>query len=145
MEVAMSRVYFAYGSNMNPAQMKRRCPDSRALAKARIRGYRLTINARGVATIVPDETASVSGILWKISKTDEFNLDHFEGVKAGKYEKKKMRISVGKDSASALVYVDCVSDAGIPREGYLEKIIFGAKFFGLGRKYISNLERLAYA
>ena len=56
-----------------------------------------------------------------------------------------MRICIGNNSVSALVYVDCVSDAGIPREGYLEKIISGAKFFGLGRKYISNLERLAYA
>ncbi len=141
----MGRIYFAYGSNMNPAQMKRRCPDSKALAKARIRGYRLAINARGVATIVPDETSYVSGVLWKISKTDEFKLDFFEGVKAGKYEKKKMRICIGNNSVSALVYVDCVSDAGIPREGYLEKIISGARFFGLGRKYISNLERLAYA
>jgi len=105
----------------------------------------LAINSRGVATIVPDESSKVSGVVWKISDMDELRLDHFEGVKAGAYLKNEIAVSLGdKRKRKALVYVDKVYDSGIPREGYLEKIICGARYFGLGRKYISNLERLAY-
>lgn len=142
----MHKLYFAYGSNMNPHQMIRRCPNSRPIAKATLGGFRLAINSRGVATIVCDEDSKVSGVVWKISPIDEMRLDRFEGVKIGAYFKREISILFGnKRRAKALVYVDKVSDVGIPREGYLEKIIRGARYFRLDKKYISNLERLAYA
>ena len=58
----MDRLYFAYGSNMNPVQMRFRCPTSKAVALATLKGYRFTINSRGVATIVESEKSSVNGI-----------------------------------------------------------------------------------
>ena len=67
----MGRLYFAYGSNMNPAQMLSRCPHSKAVAKATVKGYKLAINSRGVATIVKSENSRVSGVVWKISASDE--------------------------------------------------------------------------
>ena len=142
----MGRLYFAYGSNMHPAQMLSRCPHSKAVAKATVKGYKLAINSRGVATIVKSENSRVSGVVWKISASDEAALDFFEGVHVGAYAKLRMDLCLGENRiASALVYVDKNSEAGVPRAGYLEKIIRGAKFFGLGRDYISKLERLAYA
>ena len=44
----------------------------------------------------------------------------------------------------ALIYIDLNSQVGARRKDYLERIINEAKHFGLGEKYISNLERLAY-
>lgn len=49
---ASDRLYFAYGSNLSPEQMGRRCPDSIFLGKATLRGYRWQVNERGVANIV---------------------------------------------------------------------------------------------
>lgn len=86
----MDRLYFAYGSNMNPAQMRFRCPTSKAVARATLRGYRFAINSRGVATIVESEKSSVSGVLWKISRLDEEVLDCFEGVRSGAYVKRRI-------------------------------------------------------
>lgn len=141
----MDRLYFAYGSNMNPVQMLMRCPYSKAVARATISGYRLAINSRGVATIVRAEKSSVSGVLWKISRIEESFLDCFEGVDSGAYVKRYIPVSFNGRKSKALVYVDVNSDSGVPRAGYLEKIIRGAEYFNLDRDYISKLERLAYA
>lgn len=54
---ASDRLYFAYGSNLSPEQMARRCPDSIFLGKATLRGHKWQINERGVANVVPVPTA----------------------------------------------------------------------------------------
>ena len=38
-------LYFAYGSNLNHFQMKRRCKDSKFLKKINLKGFRLTLEA----------------------------------------------------------------------------------------------------
>ena len=38
-------LYFAYGSNLNLFQMKRRCKDSVFLKKYELKGYRLNLEA----------------------------------------------------------------------------------------------------
>ncbi|POS79700.1 hypothetical protein DHEL01_v201907 [Diaporthe helianthi] len=49
---ASDRLYFAYGSNLSPDKMARRCPDSIFLGKATLRGHRWQINERGLVNIV---------------------------------------------------------------------------------------------
>ena len=39
-------LYFAYGSNLNHFQMKRRCKDSRFLKKIVLKDYRLTFRSK---------------------------------------------------------------------------------------------------
>ena len=39
-------LYFAYGSNLNHFQMKRRCKDSIFLKKYELKGYRLTFRSK---------------------------------------------------------------------------------------------------
>ena len=54
-------LYAAYGSNMDPAQMLRRCPSSPHTGTGWIRGWRLTFGAEeygwegALATLVPDD------------------------------------------------------------------------------------------
>jgi len=48
-------LYFAYGSNMWRHQMAvQRCPGAEFSGVGLLRGWRFLINARGVATIVPE-------------------------------------------------------------------------------------------
>lgn len=72
------KYYLAYGSNLNKAQMKRRCPDAKPAAITTIPNYRLLFR-RGFLTIEPHQGASVPVVVWKISDQDEKNLDRYEG------------------------------------------------------------------
>lgn len=57
---ASDRLFFAYGSNLSPKNMARRCPDSIFLGKATLRGYRWQANECGQVNIVriPEAPAS---------------------------------------------------------------------------------------
>ena len=56
-------LYAAYGSNMDPAQMLRRCPSSPHIGTGWVPGWRLTFGAEefgwdgALATLVPDDDA----------------------------------------------------------------------------------------
>lgn len=47
----MPRLYFAYGSNMDPEQFGSRCPNSRTLGTATLASYRFINTARGYASL----------------------------------------------------------------------------------------------
>ena len=72
--------YFAYGSNLGLKQMKRRCPNSRYIGRARLVNYRWQINERGYANVVEAEGHWVDGLVYEINPTDEAKLDINEGV-----------------------------------------------------------------
>lgn len=98
-----TRLYFAYGSNLNKVQMRaaaddaselitdeyrNRCPDSLAVAPFILTGHRLAFVGErtgrwgrgGVATVLPDAGSKVYGALYRISPADEATLDRMEGV-----------------------------------------------------------------
>ena len=72
-------LYFAYGSNLNHFQMKRRCKDSVFLKKINLKGFRLTFRSKyRAADIEPRKKSIVPGGLFEISKSDEKKLDIYE-------------------------------------------------------------------
>ena len=72
-------LYFAYGSNLNLFQMKRRCKDSVFLKKYELKGYRLNFRSKyRAADIEKSKNSLVPGALFKISKSDEKKLDVYE-------------------------------------------------------------------
>ncbi len=72
-------LYFAYGSNLNHFQMKRRCKDSLFLKKYDLKGYRLNFRSKyRAADIEPHKNSIVTGALFEISKSDEKKLDLYE-------------------------------------------------------------------
>ena len=72
-------LYFAYGSNLNHFQMKRRCKDSVYLKKINLKNFRLTFRSRyRAADIEPKKNSLVPGGLFEISKSDEKRLDVYE-------------------------------------------------------------------
>ena len=71
--------YFAYGSNLNQKQMKRRCKDSRFIKKITHKNYILTFRSKyGAADIEKKMGKKVYGALYNISKSDERRLDIYE-------------------------------------------------------------------
>ena len=72
-------LYFAYGSNLNHFQMKRRCKDSIFLKKINLRNFTLTFRSKyRAADIEPKKNSIVPGALFEISKSDEKKLDVYE-------------------------------------------------------------------
>ena len=72
-------LYFAYGSNLNHFQMKRRCKDSKFLKKYKIKNYRLNFRSKyRAADIEKKKNSIVPGALYEISKSDEKKLDIYE-------------------------------------------------------------------
>src|SRR5215210_8808570 len=96
-------LYAAYGSNMDPAQMLRRCPASPHTGTGWIRGWRLTFGAEefgwdgALATLVPDESPEqlhpgVFVALYDLTPYDEKALDAWEGADSGLYRRVHLRV-----------------------------------------------------
>lgn len=83
----MKNLYFAYGSNMDEEQMKKRCPDSILIGKGFIEKHKLcfpqiavTRGLLGVAGIREGvETDKVYGLIYKLTDEDLELLHTFEG------------------------------------------------------------------
>jgi gamma-glutamylcyclotransferase (GGCT)/AIG2-like uncharacterized protein YtfP len=72
-------LYFAYGSNLNHFQMRRRCKDSVFLKKINLSNFRLTFRSKyRAADIEPKKNSIVAGALFEISKSDEKKLNVYE-------------------------------------------------------------------
>ena len=130
--------YFAYGSNMSASQMADRmhqgggrCWDR---AWARLDGYRLAFNKRssysgeGYANVVPEEGASVEGVLYGIDRAGLLALDRFEGV-PNNYVREVVHVTLADgQQLDAIVYV-AVSSAtaeGLkPSREYLNRMLKG--------------------
>ena len=72
-------LYFAYGSNLNHFQIKRRCKDSLFIKKINLKNFKLTFRSKyRAADIEPKKKSIVPGGLFEISKSDEKKLDVYE-------------------------------------------------------------------
>ena len=70
-------LYFAYGSNMHPARMAKRCPGAIDLGGAVLRNHRVV--ERLYADIDFTEGAVTEGVLYVITEEHLKSLDRFEG------------------------------------------------------------------
>ena len=70
-------LYFAYGSNMNVEQMRRRIPDARVVGRAVLKGWRVV--ERLYADIEKSSGGRVYGVLYLLSAKEMRRLDTFEG------------------------------------------------------------------
>ena len=72
-------IYFAYGSNLNHFQMRKRCKDSKFLKKFILKDFILTFRSiYRAADIEVKKNSVVQGALFEISKSDEKKLDLYE-------------------------------------------------------------------
>lgn len=120
------RFYFAYGSNMSVAQMRRRCPPARPVGTGRISGWRFIINSRGTASIVRAAGGEVQGVVWRVTRDCMATLDVFEGLVKGHYVKQAVRVETAHGRILAITYVARNASRGRPIRAYLEGTILPA-------------------
>lgn len=110
-----TKYYFAYGSNLHLKQMKRRCPNSKYIGRARLLNYRWQINERGYANVIPLEGHWVDGLVYEIDKVDEAKLDINEGVSKNAYTKQYLDVNLYRaDSALYRRPTSWIVDKGGP-------------------------------
>jgi gamma-glutamylcyclotransferase (GGCT)/AIG2-like uncharacterized protein YtfP len=128
-------LYFAYGSNLNHFQMKKRCKDSIYLKKINLKDFRLSFRSKyRAADIEPKKNSIVQGGLFQISKSDEKKLDLYEDFPT--LYKKHYFYYYGKKVMTYTMVNK--SPFKFPREKYLNIVERGYKDCGLNRKYLKK-------
>lgn len=136
------KLYFAYGSNMDREQMDERCPGHERLGWAVLRGYFWYLTSRTYASIRKSPGDYVEGFLYRITKTDEQELDYFEGVANGLYEKHYIPMEHnGKRLENVLVYIDPETREGEPQDWYVTAINQGISDAQLTATYVNKYIR----
>ena len=129
-------LYFAFGSNLNQKQMKRRCRDSKYIGCYSLKNYKLVFRnfflGGGVTDVEKKKNSSVLGAIYKISKKDERELDIYEDFPKT-YIKKYFRL-LGKKVM--FYYMPKKTKHVLPSKRYLNLIIQGYKDCGYRNNYI---------
>ena len=146
------RWYFAYGSNLFIDQKEKRTGRIRQADRCRLSGFRFAFNKRGnggqvYANIVRDDSAEVWGVVYLCNPKAIEEMDRFEGVASGHYERIPVTVeSKPGEQVEAITYVagdDFVCEAGKPSPEYLHKIVSGARHHSLPDEYVAQIEKLA--
>lgn len=123
----MSKLYGAYGSNLNFEKMAHRCPTARFLGAGKLDGYTLVFrgNSRGVANIEPCAGKFVPIGIWMIETADEAALDVYEGFPR-LYGKQNISVNFGGRETNVMVYIMSAElPLRIPSEEYFNAILTG--------------------
>ncbi len=138
-------LYAAYGSNMNPAQMRTRCPHSPFAGTGWIPGWRLTFGGEdlgwegALATLVEDPAGAVFVGLYDITAYDRISLDKWESADTGLYQTITLRVSTLESDVLAWTYVLNGYEGGLPSARYLGLIAEAADAAGAPAEYVREL------
>lgn len=138
-------LYAAYGSNMDPAQMRERCPHSPEAGTGWLEGWRLTFGGEdlgwegALATVVEDKNSRVFVVLYEVSETDERALDRWDGATLGFYSKVKVRVATLEADVLAWLYVLNDYEGGLPSARYLGIVADAAESAGAPGDYVNWL------
>jgi AIG2-like family len=150
-------IYFAFGSNMDPAQMAARCPGHRTLGAAYLPGYDLCFPRRSpsrrCATAGLVATGSgLWGVLYQLEERHALALHAAEGyVPDGPaHENRHLLVEVevrhGGPQGRALpawLYRACPDGSSArPSAGYMRHLIQGAEHHGLPAAYVETLRSI---
>jgi len=126
-------LYFAFGSNLNRKQIKRRCKNSRFISRHILKNYQLVFRSKyGAADIQKKKGSSVLGAIYSINKADEKKLDVYEEFPKV-YVKKYFKI-LGKKVM--FYYMFNKTKQTEPSRRYLSSIIQGYKDCGYKDSHI---------
>ena len=151
---ALRLLYFAYGSNMNPVQIKARCLGAEVLAVARLVDHRLAFFGTSMVwdgaleTVVPAPGRDVWGVLYALSPLDADSLDawqdaRFDGTGAYFHYPSVVIDVLGQRHDVLLYKKDLLGAPQKPSCEYLEHIARGAEARGLPPQYVAHLRGLA--
>ena len=138
-------LYAAYGSNMDPAQMKERAPHSPMAGTGWLMGWRLTFGGEDFAwegalsTVVEDHLSQVFVVLYDVPDHDAAQLDRWEGGELGLHKKLRLRVHTLDGDVLAWIYVLDAYEGGLPSARYLGVLADAAEQAGAPADYVAEL------
>ena len=126
----MSALYAAYGSNLDHARMRGRCPGAMPAGVLLLPGWRLVVNR--FASIARDPDAAVPIGLWQVTGAHLDALDLAEGVAVGSYARIRVRLPAPVAGlGEAWTYLEKADRPGPPTATYVAHLRQGYRDFGL--------------
>lgn len=138
-------VYAAYASNLDPAQMRERCPHSPSRGSGWLEGWRLTFGGEdlgwegALATVVEDRQSRVYVMLYDVTGRDLDELDRWEGVTTGVYRRLRLRATTLDGEVLVWVYAVNGYEGGLPSARYLGIVADAAERAGAPDDYVAEL------
>lgn len=149
---ARTRLYVAYGSNLNVRQMRMRCPGARAIGTSAIEGYELLYKGSmtgSYLTIERKKGCRVPVAIWEVTEEDERALDRYEGFPHFYYKAEKVlpvtRADTGEvERRRCFVYIMHEDrPLGIPAGFYVDTCLEGYDSFGFDPRYLAAAEKIS--
>ncbi len=135
----MTKLYIAYGSNLNLEQMANRCPGAKVVGASEIKDYKLTFRGPDngcYATVEPCNGGSVPILVWKITEIEEKELDIYEDW-PNLYRKEIMEVIVNNETVTGMVYImNEGRPLNKPSDKYYSTILDGYKSAGFDVEYL---------
>lgn len=130
------KLYFAYGMNTHKDQMSMRCPGARSMGRAVLPEHKFEF--KSFATISPSAGHSLEGVLWTITKSDEWALDILEGYPKF-YDKKSVVVEHEGQRYIAMTYfMDPKEPIRAPSNSYYSLVSEGYQQFGISQSQLLN-------
>jgi cation transport regulator ChaC len=143
--------HFAYGSNMNRAQMLSRTGKILEEHNASLPNYEVRFNKKvrggtAGANIQPSSGKTVHGVLYKIEESAFRSLDRYEGV-PDHYRRIEVQVTPeGGQPVPAQIYIAQKVEKGLrPSPSYLQAMLDGAGEHNLPASYIGEIKSAAGA
>jgi gamma-glutamylcyclotransferase len=143
--------HFAYGSNMNRAQMLARTGKILEEHNASLPNFEVRFNKKvrggtAGANIQPSSGKTVHGVLYKIEEGSMRSLDRYEGV-PDHYRRIEVQVTPeGGQPVPAQIYIAQKVEKGLrPSAPYLQAMLDGAGEHNLPASYIGEIKTAAGA
>ncbi|HYM80182.1 MAG TPA: gamma-glutamylcyclotransferase family protein [Candidatus Limnocylindria bacterium] len=151
-------LYFAYASNLNPAQMRERAPGHHMVGLAVLHDHRLVFPrysdhwGGGMASVTHAHGQTVWGMIHEVGDEDLATLDRLEGFQGpgnqhNLYDRELITVElVRPDDGSvprrvrAAAYLARPSNPSPPSRRYLDTILAGARHHRLPEEYVEALQ-----
>jgi gamma-glutamylcyclotransferase (GGCT)/AIG2-like uncharacterized protein YtfP len=154
-------LYFAYGSNLDPRQLRQRCPSARFVAVASLPDHRLAFTRyakdRGCGTCdgVSEPGQDIWGVVFDLSEADLGRMDASEGYQPGRpltdnayFREQREVYRDGKQDQPIVVWLYFANrqpNAPLPNAAYKRQLVEGARYWGLPEEYQAQLRRIETA
>lgn len=145
--------YFAYGSNMDDEQMKRRCVDARFISVGYLPHHKLAFTqyyepwGGGVADVIEMPDSIVWGKIYELSVEALEKLDKYEGHPTDYIRTKHDIVTSNGRRYSSWVYSVVIKEGDFiaPSERYMTALTKAAELAGLPQEYLAFLSKIRTA
>lgn len=136
--------YFAYGSNLDPKRMARRCPGATDRRPGVLEDHELRFNkatndfdGSAAANVEPASGERVEGALYTLSEDDLHRVDQVEGHP--RHYTRRLHVVLERGGSKTIAWVyhatpDYVRDGLKPRKEYLDHLLAGKDLLSEGTR-----------